>query len=69
MVAKRKPRPKPPWEKGNPKARAGKSKKLTPTEKSQAKKLADDAGRPYPNLVDNMRVAKKANKKAASKGR
>jgi len=45
------------WEKPRPKA-LGKPKKLTPAQKSKAKAAAAKAGRPYPNLVDNMRVAR-----------
>ena len=41
----------------------GKSKKLPPAQKSSAKAAAKAAGRPYPNLVDNMRAAKKKKKK------
>ena len=48
----------PVWEKPNPKP-AGKSKKLSPAQKASAKKTAEKAGRPYPNLVDNMNAAKK----------
>jgi hypothetical protein len=48
---------KAPWEKEAPK-KAGK-KKLTPALKTKAKARAKKAGRPYPNLVDNMAVAKK----------
>ncbi len=44
------------WETENPKKR---SKKLTPAQKSAAKKRAKAAGRKYPNLVDNAAVAKK----------
>jgi len=44
------------WETENPKK---KSKKLTPAQKTAAKKRAKAAGRPYPNLVDNAAVAKK----------
>jgi hypothetical protein len=44
------------WDKPNPKK---KSKPLTGTEKSRAKSRAKAAGRPYPNLIDNMRAAKK----------
>ena len=44
------------WDKKNPKK---KSEKLDSSEKSQAKARAKKAGRPYPNLVDNMAVAKK----------
>jgi hypothetical protein len=44
------------WDKPNPKK---KSDKLTPGQKSEAKARAKAAGRSYPNLVDNMAVAKK----------
>lgn len=36
-----------------------KDKKLTPSQKASAKAAAKKAGRPYPNLVDNMNAAKK----------
>ena len=36
-----------------------KDKKLSSKKKSAAKARAKAAGRPYPNLVDNMAVAKK----------
>ena len=49
----------PPWKKSNPKKKSGTSKKLTPAQKTEAKARAKKAGRPYPNLVDNMAVAKK----------
>ena len=45
------------WDKPRPK-NLGASKKLTPAKKSKAKAAAKAAGRPYPNLVDNMRAAK-----------
>jgi hypothetical protein len=52
-----------PWKLPNPRKRAGKaSKHLTPAKKSAAKARAKRAGRPYPNLVDNMRMASKATK-------
>lgn len=44
------------WDKPPPK---GKSKKLTPSQISRAKARAKAAGRPYPNLVDNMAVSVK----------
>jgi len=44
------------WDKPNP---AKKSKKLSPAKESSAKAAAKAAGRPYPNLIDNMRMAKK----------
>ena len=34
-------------------------KKLTPEQKAKAKASAKAAGRPYPNLVDNMRASTK----------
>jgi hypothetical protein len=45
------------WEKARPKS-LGKPKKLTPAQKASAKAAAKKAGRPYPNLIDNMRAAK-----------
>jgi len=44
------------WDKPNPKKV---SKKLSPKAKSSAKAMAKAAGRPYPNLIDNMRAARK----------
>ena len=46
------------WDKPRPKGLGG-SKKLTPAQKASAKAAAKKAGRPYPNLVDNMRAARK----------
>lgn len=46
----------PVWEKPGPK---GKSKKLSPEQITKARARARAAGRPYPNLVDNMAVSKK----------
>jgi hypothetical protein len=54
---------RPPWKRANPKARTGKSAQLTPGEKTDARKRAKKAGRRYPNLVDNMRVASKKKRK------
>ena len=48
----------PVWEKERPKD-LGASKKLSPANKAKAKASAKQAGRPYPNLVDNMRAARK----------
>ena len=39
---------------------AKKSTPLEPAQKAAAKAAAKKAGRPYPNLVDNMRAAKRA---------
>jgi hypothetical protein len=52
---------KAPWRQANPKAKSKTSRKLTPEQKAAAKARAKKAGRPYPNLVDNMAVAKQAN--------
>jgi hypothetical protein len=45
------------WETKNPKPKS-KRKSLTPAQKSSAKAKAKAAGRPYPNLVDNMAAAR-----------
>ena len=45
------------WDKDRPKG-LGKSKPLTPAKKAAAKASAKRAGRPYPNLIDNMKAAK-----------
>lgn len=47
------------WNTPNPKK---KSTPLTPAAKASAKAAAAKAGRKYPNLVDNMRAAKKKGK-------
>ena len=44
------------WDKPNPKE---KSTPLSPAKKAKAKAAAKAAGRPYPNLIDNMRMARK----------
>jgi hypothetical protein len=44
------------WETPNPKK---KSEKLGPEGIALAKRLASEAGRPYPNLVDNARAARR----------
>jgi len=49
---------KPVWEKPRPTGLA-KPAKLSPAQKAKAKATAKAAGRPYPNLVDNMRAAQK----------
>ena len=46
------------WDKARPKS-LGKPKKLSSAKKSVAKAAAKAAGRPYPNLIDNMRAARK----------
>ena len=44
------------WDTKNP---SKKSKKLTTSQIAAAKKRAEAAGRPYPNLVDNAAVSRK----------
>jgi Domain of unknown function (DUF6321) len=57
-----------PWKRPNPRKRAGKkAKHLSPAKKAAAKASARRAGRPYPNLVDNMRMAAASKKKSAKK--
>ena len=46
------------WDKPRPKD-LGKPKHLSSSKKSKAKAMAKAAGRPYPNLIDNMRALKK----------
>jgi hypothetical protein len=59
---------KAPWKRANPRKHVGKaSKHLSPAKKSAAKVLAKRAGRPYPNLVDNMRMAKSVKQKGVRK--
>jgi hypothetical protein len=45
------------WDKARPKG-LGSPQKLSPAKKASAKASAKRAGRPYPNLIDNMRAAK-----------
>ena len=45
------------WGKPRPK-KLGKPKALSSAKKASAKAMAKAAGRPYPNLVDNMRAAR-----------
>jgi hypothetical protein len=44
------------WDKPRPK-NLGDSKKLSPAKKAAAKASAKKAGRPYPNLIDNMKAS------------
>ncbi len=46
----------PPWERSPP--ANSKHTRLSPAKKSAARKRAQRAGRPYPNLVDNMAAAR-----------
>jgi hypothetical protein len=45
------------WDKARPKD-LGKPQKLSESEKRSAMRRAQKAGRPYPNLIDNMIAAK-----------
>ena len=47
------------WDKPRLKS-LGKPEKLSSEKKSKAKAMAKAAGRPYPNLVDNMRATRKS---------
>ena len=50
----------PPWEREQPKGPH--TAHLSTDAKAEAKQRAKNAGRPYPNLVDNMRAAREAKK-------
>lgn len=54
MTTKKKTKP---WKKETPKKST--HTHLTKQSKAKAKAAAKKAGRPYPNLVDNMQAAKK----------
>lgn len=45
------------WSKPRPEG-LGEPKKLSSSKKAKAKAMAKAGGRPYPNLVDNMRAAR-----------
>lgn len=51
---------KPLWDKKNPRKR---STPLSPQDKAAAKRRAENAGRPYPNAVDNVIQAQRARKR------
>ena len=62
--------PRVPWKRPNPRKRAGKaSKHLSPPKKAAAKAAARRAGRRYPNLVDNMRMAAKTKRGTKTSGK
>ena len=44
------------WDKPNP--NKGEGNKMTSSQRAEAKRRAKAAGRPYPNLVDNMAAMK-----------
>lgn len=46
------------WDKARPK-KLGAPKKMSAAKKAKAKAMAEAAGRPYPNLIDNMRAARR----------
>ena len=48
---------KPPWKKPSPNGKK-KSQPLSEAQKSAARQRAEENGRRYPNLVDNMWAAK-----------
>lgn len=50
------------WDKDRPKD-LPKPKKLSPAKKAAAMTRAKAAGRPFPNLIDNMWASKKGKKK------
>ena len=54
--------PRPPWKRKNPK-KGG--KRLSSEQRREARARAGAAGRKYPNLVDNMAVARTTLKKKA----
>ena len=56
------PRSTPPWKRKTP--AKSKHTKLTPGQIAEAKARAEKAGRRYPNLVDNMAVAREARKRS-----
>ena len=45
------------WEKKRPKS-LGAPKALSPAKKAKAKAMAKAGGRPYPNMIDNIRAAR-----------
>jgi hypothetical protein len=62
MTEKKSSRDDAPWEHENPRARQGTSTHLSSAAKAAAKRSAKKAGRPYPNMVDNMNAAKRPKK-------
>ena len=46
------------WDKARPKS-LGEPKKMSSAKKAKAKASAKAAGRPYPNLIDNMKASRK----------
>lgn len=58
---------KAPWKKPAPKK--SRHTHLTDAEKAKARRSAKRAGRPYPNLVDNMKVAGKRSSGGKKRGK
>ena len=56
-----------PWNRSAPKT--AKHHRLSPAKKASAKRRASKAGRPYPNLVDNMRAASGGKRKAKKRAK
>jgi hypothetical protein len=54
---------RPPWKRKNPKKTHA---TLTPEQRGEARARARTAGRRYPNLVDNMAVARNQPKRAST---
>lgn len=54
----KKPKTAKPWDRKNPYKGTSKTK-MTDAEKAEARERAEKAGRPYPNLIDNMAVIRK----------
>lgn len=46
--------PKPPWKRPAPPKAPRTDASLTPAQRAAARRRAEEAGRRYPNLVDNM---------------
>jgi hypothetical protein len=59
MATSSKTNPPEPWNRDKPKKKGGTTRHLSAPAKAAAKRSAKKAGRPYPNLVDNMRAARK----------
>lgn len=57
---------RPPWKRKNPKKT---STRLTASQRAEARARARAAGRRYPNLVDNMAVARSKKRKTSASRR
>ncbi len=65
--SRRHPKPKTaPWTRPNPKPRAARGH-LSTAQKAAAEQRADEAGRRYPNLVDNMWASRHITKDGSPK--